>query len=154
MPFEVSQWPYSPDPRLPEFNQRGWDFGQVPPWQWSIQTVGALPPFEGLNQPVRIKPTVSTPAFTQFRSYDSLQDGLVVDMVISGWEEIQTNPQDHTIEIFLSCGTEFHEALQATNLLLFPTAIATKGPFVLLDFGSPQTIVPNGVSVTPRRWDA
>lgn len=151
MPFGVSQWGYSPDPREPDYAPSGFDFGQLPPWRWMMKTTDALSPYEILNTGLvweadshtvsgaRFLPIIATP---QFEFPDLSFSG---SLLPSG---------GITIEWFCSFFNTGHPSGTFGFLNeLYPKAIKTRS-FTMLNTGvPPPSLIPNPLVITPRKWN-
>ena len=153
MSFAVSQWPYSPDPRLPDFAIIGFDFGQVPPWRWLMTTTGALAPFEILNtgnvwEPfsfgvdrVRYEPVIPMPGVGN------------ANISFFGTQDPTGGGAGITQTMAIEFGFTFPNHELGFIQLLYPKAIQANGPFNMMNESSPSTNIPNPVTITPVRFD-
>lgn len=153
MPFAVSQWPYSPDPRTAQFDQTGWDFGQVPPWSWIISTTAATGPFDIFNSGVVVKPFAALATETLFRQVDVLPEDITVRLSSQGFIVPFGMPPGITKTLKITIAQpEFTEAEGQIDLT-FPTAIAVQGPIVMTVLPPPIGTIPNPMVLTPAKWD-
>ena len=76
MPFAVSQWPNSPDPRTNTFNQTGWNFGQVPPFTWILSTTGATGLLAIFNSGIPLRNTFANETVGTYQEIGVLPGGL------------------------------------------------------------------------------
>jgi len=86
MPFAVSQSGYSPDPRPPSFAIEGFDYGQLPPWRWHMQTSNAIFPYEALNAGIVWQRSAHGIDFCSYQPLNPIPD--VTDPVL-GWSGTQ-----------------------------------------------------------------
>lgn len=153
MPYAVSQWPYSPDPRGPDFGLIGFDFGQVPPWKWLMESTGALSPYDPLNDGMVWEPAFFAPDSMQFAPVVPLIG--VDDQVLEffGSQDPVGAPPGTTM--FMQVRFELTGPLQqsGSRILLYPTAIAVQGPFNMMNQGLPSVLIPNPITITPLVWD-
>lgn len=154
MPFAVSQWPNSPDPRLADFAIDGWDFGQVPPFTWILSTTGATGVFAPLNDGIAAFNVTVSPGFSTYRPPPGPPLSVQYNLQIEGKQFVDPVPFDHTIRIDLIVSAPPVIFAYIGQLrLLYPTAIAVWGPMTMvLDTPAPGTI-PNPVFATPAKWD-
>lgn len=153
MPYAVSQWPYSPDPRPNAFGITGFDFGQVPPWRWLMQTTGALAPYDPLNTGMVWE--------NAFHTVDSLQYEPVVpligvdDQVLEFYGQQEPSGGGAGTTMFMQIRFELTGPLQqsGSRLLLYPKALQVNGPFNMLNQGLPSVLMPNPLTITPVRYD-
>jgi hypothetical protein len=153
MPFAVSQWPYSPDPRPPDFGIAGFDFGAVPPWRWLMESTGALSPYDPLNAGMVWE--------AAFHTVDSMQFAPLVPLIgvddqvleFFGTQEPSGGPPGVTM--FMQVRFENTGPLQqsGSRLLLYPPAIQVNGPFNMLNQGVPSVLIPNPIEITPVVFD-
>ena len=154
MPYAVSQWPYSPDPRAPDFALYGWDVGQVPPFRWTIKTTNALAPFEIFNTGVVVEATTIAPDDTTWTNVDSLPAGVTCFVRIKGTQEPVSGPPDFTILLEIELADNVGPADDGFASMEYPTAIAVHTvPTVGLPSG-PDIRLPDPVTITPRKWNA
>lgn len=154
MPFEVSQWPYKPDPRKPDFNLVGWNFGQVPPWKWVISTTAATGIYSAFNAGVIYQATPPLlPQDQLFTPIVGLGNDLIGTLSIKGTIEPQGSPS-HTISIGIGFDVLGLPVYGGGVLLTYPTAIQVHSGFAMaVDFPSDGTI-PNDMKITPAIWSA
>jgi len=154
MAYGVSQWPYSPDPRGPDFAIKGWDFGQVPPYRWTVKTTDALYPYDIFNQGVRIEPWYDSPSLSLYRPVDTLPLGITCEMSIFGSQIPIGGGAGTTIQIFLVIGAAGVDPVNGVIRMLWPTAIKKHGPIDMTSMGLPSEEFPNPATITPRKWNA
>ncbi len=153
MPFAVSQWPYSPDPRTSDFNIFGWDFGQVPSWQWTVSTTGALWPYLALNDGVAVVATSFGRAFCFYNLVDTLPDNVVLVLTQVGTEALAGSSPPRTMSMdILTFGSTTPTSTGAIART-FPTAIQEHGPFTMVSSPIPATWFPNPLTIEPRKWN-
>ena len=154
MAFSVTKWGYAPDPREPDFNIWGWDFGQLPPWAWTLYTEGATSCYEPFNDGVVIKPTSDSPATTIWQDNGGLPGGIGARFTTfntqtpSGWPVGWTI--EFRLEILLFGSLEYHDTIK----LLFPVCIEERGPFNMNVVTTPCGDIPNPMFLRPTIWNA
>ena len=154
MPYAVAQWPYSPDPRPPDFNQPGWDFGQVGPWRWRVQTEDATGIYVAFNDGVVFEAVdPSLPEDTLFLPLADLGNDLEGFLSIKGFEEPFGSPP-----FTKSFGIRF-DVLGLTVFgggfnLLYPKAIQVHGPFDMAEDNPSDGTIPEPMTITPVKWNA
>lgn len=151
MPFEVTQWGYSPDPRKPTYAIEGFDFGQLPPWRWKMTTTGAIFPYEALNAGVVWERSDHGIDFASFAPLVPIPD--VTDPLL-GWGGTQEPIGGFTINWF--CQFFITGADPATSGFfgeLYPVAIKARA-FTMVNEGGPPPFIPNPLVITPLKWNA
>ncbi len=154
MPFRVSQWPYSPDPRTAQFDNPGWDYGQVPPWAWVIDTSDATGLAAVFNDGVLVKPTTVLPGQVTFENVDVLPDDVTVEMKHTTFQEPVGPPPLATVFITVIIRQLGLPEFSGVIGLLYPTAIAVQGPVPMQKVGAGVGTMPNGTETTPAIWNA
>ncbi len=153
MAFQVTKWPYSPDPRFSNFNFPGWDFGQVPPWKWIVSTTGATGPEAIYNDGVLLEPADLTPASTRWDAVASLLFDQDTALKILG-TELPTGPGPGITKTFeLTLFENMLENWQGIITRLYPTAIQVHGGFNMVKTGTPVGTIPNPMFITPVIWN-
>ena len=154
MAYGVSQWPYSPDPRLPSFDLIGFNFGQVPPWAWRLSTTnatGLAAPFNG--EGVIVKPFTILPQQVSFSNVDGLPDDV----------SVTTNHSGFPIPVPPGPGTQFHSVIiwqgvlpefSASFGMLWPVAIQARAYPTMQKVGSGTGTMPDPLVATPVKWNA
>lgn len=151
MSFRVSKWPYSPDPRPPDYAITGFDFGEVPPWRWVAKTTGALPPYEALNDGVTWENDVFDATFALYLPVNPIAG--VTDPLL-GHFGTQEPVDGHTVEWLLSFFTTGADAATIGELdELYPVAIAERS-FTMVNVNAPPPYFPNPLVLTPHLWNA
>lgn len=153
MAFGVSQWPYTPDPRLSDFAIIGWGEGQVPPWAWIISTTGATGIYEPYNSGVAVRNTIRTPTLGEFFQDSDLPGNVNVRWTTTGTQAVAPGPPPFTMDMLLKIQVLTVTVWVAQIRALYPTAIAVQGPFVKLAGGTPGGTIPNDMFCTPAPWD-
>lgn len=154
MAFAVSQWPYTPDPRTAQFDNLGWDFGQVPPWQWVLSTTGATGVYAPFNAGVMLEPFAVLAIETVWRQVIALPDNMSVRL-----SSLSTLPPaggpplvSKTLNIKIQ---EFgFTKAEGTITALFPTVLAVQTPFNMGVSQPPVGTIPNPMKLTPAKWNA
>lgn len=154
MPFAVSQWPNGPDPRQADYNILGWNFGQVPPWQWIVSTTDATGLLAVFNDGVLCVNVFNSPSIGIFVVVDALPGGLALIFSITGTQEPAGGPPTFTIhanlQFFKDTGLLYTADLKPT----YPVAIQVQSGFVMVEFSTAFGTFPNPVIITPAVWDA
>ena len=154
MPFRVTQWPYSPDPRPPSFNVIGWDFGQVPPYKWHVSAVGANGPWVDLVEGWTVDPTVVTASPGDYQGDGPASGGLDAQLIIEGFQGEDIIIVGHSIAMILIVNSPGQPQGFGSVQLTFPTAIQ-KHSFDSFEIGgSPSDFLPNPPTITPLLWSA
>jgi len=154
MPFAVSQWPNSPDPRPPDFAIDGWNFGQVPPFSWKMSTTGATGIYAFFNAGITLRNVFSSPSISFYDPVIPPPNFVVTTLVISGFQTPQAGPPLHTIAFGFDILVETALNFRGDLLLLFPTAIAIQGPIPLVEIQPSDGTIPNPMELQPLIWDA
>lgn len=153
MPYAVSQWPYSPDPRAASFDLIGFNYGQVPPWAWVLSTTdatGLAEPFNGDG--VIVKPFTILPQQVSWSNVDPLPDDVSVTMNHSGFPvpvPPGPNTQFHSFIVWQGVLPEF----SASFGLLWPDAIVQRPFPVATKVGLGIGTMPNPLVATPAIWN-
>jgi len=153
MPFAVSQWPYNPDPRLPAFDQVGWEHSQVPPWIWTLKTTNATGPYAILNSGVSVEPFVFVVGTTRWRRNPAAPVGLDIVLSIIGTvppSGVPPRTKTFDLDIFETGTTD---GFIGQLLKTFPTAIAEHAPLVMVSTGSPTGTIPDPIKLVPTKWN-
>lgn len=153
MAYAVTQWPYSPDPRLPDFDLIGWDFGQVPPWAWRLHTTnatGLAEPFNGDG--VIVKPFTILPQQVSFSNVDELPALVTVTTNHSGFPE-PVVPGPNTMFLSVIVWQDDEPEFSASFGLLYPTAIVERNWPVMLKVGIGVGTMPDPLVMTPAKWN-
>ena len=153
MPFAVSQWPNSPDPRTAQYAITGWNFGQVPPFRWILSTTGATGALAIFNSGVVLTNDFFNLTLASFRELGTLPDDLTVIMNIIGTQEPAAGPPPFTIDIQFTVFQITATLADGRLRLLFPTAIAVQGPIPVTDTSPPGMSWPNDAEITPAKWN-
>lgn len=151
MPFAVTKWGYSPDPRHPAFAPTGFAFGGLPPWRWTMKTTGALAPYLALNAGV-----------TWERSSDAINTAAYLPLVpipdVTGpfLSCLGSNPPQATVSMEWFVGfftTGDAEATEGFINELFPNALQ-KRSFTMTNVNGGTPFFPNPLVITPHKWNA
>jgi len=153
MPFAVSQWGYSPDPRAPDYIVQGWAVGQLSSWQWILSTEDATGDLAVFNDGVLCVNTFNSPTFGGFQPVVPLDGELNIIFDIST-RDIPfggSPPYSVEIEIWLFW---FSTLLYRGNVRqLFPTAIQVQGPINMVEFDTTFGTIVNPMTVEPAKWN-
>ncbi len=154
MPFAVTQWALSPDPRPADYIVFGWDFGQMSPWQWILSTTGATGDLAVFNAGVLCVNIGNGPGFGDFAPVDPLPTGLALIFFITGTQLPAGGPPTFTNHINL-------QLFDVTLLLYdgdlrqtYPTAIQVQTPIIMNEFDTSRGTLPNPMKITPAKWNA
>ncbi len=151
MPFAVTQWGYSPDPRPPDYALTGFDFGQLPPWRWTMKTTGALDPYGALNTGVTWQRTSNTVSFASFLPVVPIPD--VTDPFLN-FSGTPAPVGGFTVEWFIGFFTTGADpATEGTLTELWPLAIKTRA-FTMTNVNGGDPFFPNPLVITPHKWNA
>lgn len=154
MPFAVSQWPHSPDPRLLDFAITGYDFGQVPPWRWLMTTSGAIFPYESLNDGIIWQAASHSINNCEYNVIDLSPDLSDDRLAFFGSRFPIGGAPGSTIRIFCTFfQTAADPATNGSLFLTYPKAIGTRSFVMSNDVGG-EPFLPNPVLLTPRKWNA
>ncbi len=154
MAFAVSKWPYTPDPRQASFDNLGWDYGEVPPWQWVLQTTGATGVYAIFNAGVMLEPFAALATETLWREVIALPDTLTVILSSLSILPPAGGPPLVSKRLFLRILSGGFTKAQDTLDALFPTAIAVQTPFDMVVVSPPVGTIPNKMELTPAKWNA
>lgn len=154
MPFAVSQWPYSPDPRGPGYSVIGWNFGQVVSWKWLCESTDATGRYAFLNDGLIVESTFDDGATTTWGGSPAFPPSTVVSVVKIGLPApggAPTRTITFTFQIFTDPPPVI---VQAVEIFTWPIAIQKFGPWTVRRLGVPVPEIPNGVTITPANWNA
>lgn len=131
----------------------GFDYGQLPPWRWTITTTNALDPFTPFNSGVRVEADTVAIDDTTWTNVDTLPDGVTCFVRIRGWQELQSGPPPFSILLEIELADNTGPADDGFASFAFPTAIAVHTvPLLGLPSGGDPR-VPDPFKITPRKWD-
>ncbi len=153
MPFGVTQWGYSPDPRPPSFCTQGWNFGQIPPWRWFMKTTGAESPYEALNTGVLWTLNESIGFGLGFAYYKPVVPIPGVDDPDLHVFTTDFAGFGQTVAWFCSFFLPPHpDEAVGTIAEFFPIAIAERS-FAMVTGGTGGGLIPNPLVISPRKWN-
>ncbi len=153
MPFEVTNWPYSPDPRSALFGGVGWDFGAVPPWSWIISTTNATAPWTALNSGILVMSTFDDFVQTDWGGSDVPPS--VAATVTRKSDQPPINPPNSLeLSVRLLSDPPGREA-SGVQEFIYPFAVAVFGGFAMIDVatGLPDPNLPDPIQITPAIWN-
>lgn len=154
MPFAVSKWPASADPRSAMFNFQGWEGGSTPPYHWLLKTTEALPPFDPLNDGLLIPWSSGDVGIVSWSLLSGPGQPITVLLSSDGYliELSPIAPDTHAFTIFISAGAPG----TATGHLhqVRPTPIKVQGPLIMAGDAAFDANVPNDLTLVPAKWDA
>ena len=153
MPYGVSQWPYSPDPRPPDFCIAGFDFGKVPPWRWQLRTKKALSPYDVFNgDGVTVEATSHAVDTAEWENVLSLPGGVTCLVRITGTQEPQGGPP-FTILLYIELNDGIGPKTSGVASYTYPDAISVLTvPLLGFDTG-PDSRTPEPFTIKPRKWN-
>lgn len=154
MPFGVSQWPYSPDPRQPDFDLIGWNFGQVPPWKWTVKTQDATGLAEIFNGGVLVEPAQVLPGQVVFIAVDALPDDVTIEVKHSGFLEPVGPPPVGTMFITIVIRQDGSPEFTGVLTQTYPEAIVVQTPIIMAKVGIGVGTMPEPCETIPEIWDA
>ncbi len=154
MPFEVTQWGYSPDPRPPDYALLGYDFGQLPPWRWLMKTTDADFPYMALNDGVLWESSSFLPNFGAWLPLVPIPDVLEPLLFNNGTQEIVALPTPNTITFNCSF-FNFFSPFRSSGVirLVYPDALRVWS-FTMSGSGTGGPFFPNPLTITPHKWNA
>lgn len=153
MAFGVRQWPEPPDPRGSFFSFEGWNWGQVAPWQWVLNTNDATGLWSFLNDGFVIPSTFDNGVTTTWFANVPASGGTDVSLAKFGTPTPVGIPP-RTIQLTLSVFRPGPTLIgQGVLTFVFPDAIRVFGPLAMLSGGLPIPDLPNGITITPAIWD-
>ncbi len=153
MPFAVTQWGYSPDPRGPAFAQDGWDFGQVPPWLWVMSSTNATGIYSFLNDGIVIDLFLDTPGSTLWRIFNPTIDVTRINLAKLGFEVPVSGGTVSIAWSFDITSVSPPRVVTGEQQYLFPKAIRKFGPWDAVDVMGPVLEIPDGITITPAKWN-
>lgn len=153
MPFAVSQWPYSPDPRQSWFNKTGWNHSQVPPWKWILSTTGATGDVAIFNGGVLVEATSMDSDLTVFENIATLPFLLTVELNSAGTQEPVGGPPGFTKSQRIQIRQDLVLIYGGTLDQLYPVAIAVQSPFDMTELGPNNGSIDNPMIATPAKWN-
>lgn len=153
MPFGVTQWGYSPDPRPPDFCPIGFNFGQIPPFQWVSKTTGADAPFTALNSDFLWKSVLSSANSCQWRPVVLLPGLFHQDIRVDGTELPAGGPPTFTSDWHVEFGPFFGPRISEGFLReTYLDAIGVRS-FTMSGSGTGGPLFPNPLVFTPAKWN-
>lgn len=154
MPFGVSKWPLPCDPRNPCFCLIGYAAGAVPPYKFFVQTTGALPPFERMNDGLLL--TFEFDAGNECVYVGTIGlPALVVDIFAKA---LSVPPYDPAPASTLRWTLTITATATATTQIgtaeaRLPDPVGQPPSILTLPAAGPN-LIPNPVVILPRPWDA
>lgn len=150
MPFAVTQAGYSPDPRQPDFAIEGFNFGQLPPWRFLMETTDAIFPYESLNDGVVWERSAHGIDFCSYQPLAPIPDVTDPQLGFSGTQEPSGGFTINWFCLFFMTGA----GPATTGFLdeLYPLAIKTRS-FTMENVAGPPPFIPNPLVITPRKWN-
>ncbi len=153
MPFGVTQWALSPDPRPVDFNFPGWDFGQMPPWRWLLSTTNATGIWAIFNAGVVVEFSFGFPNDSGFVEVDTLPDDITVILKILGHQTPIGPPPGITKSIGIILLVLGVDKWSGGKEWLYPTAIEERTGIVLAEDSPSAGDIPDPFKMTPRKWN-
>lgn len=153
MPFGVSQWPYSPDPRQPDFGIYGLNFGQVPAWAWTLSTTNATGLAAVFNAGVIVKPVTILAGQTVFENVDDLGDLVTCSVKFSGFLEPFGPSFDETFIVTPIIRQDGDPEFSGLKGWLYPDGIRVFDGIDMTKVGIGTGTMPDPMKITPEIWD-
>jgi len=152
VPFAVSNWPYSPDPRSSAFSAYGYAFGSVAPWQWIVSSHGASGAWEFLNAGVLTRSIFDDFATTVWSKVPESPVVAFVELRKEATQEIVGSPP-RTVHYQVNIEPSPFDPFGTADLFLeWPVANRAWTGLELQNGGIPIPEVPNGIDLTPALW--
>lgn len=154
MPFGVSKWPASGDPRWVSNLSVGFQYGACAPYKFFMQSVGANGVFAQLAAGVMIEQTYADFEQGQYENPVRLPWELWCSAAPFGYDPPVVFPPGANVNWLMSVVTR-EGAIAAESLWLTspnPIQVFTFDSFVI--FGADASTIPNAITITPRKWDA
>ena len=151
MPYGVTQWGYSPDPRTVAFALVGFNFGQLPPWRWVMKTTDARFPYQSLNDGVTWERSSNTDDEAAYIPVTPIPN---VNGAFMSFRGVEVPSGGVTIEWF--CGFFMTgDPFQTEGFLfeLFPDALQTRS-FQMIGGDIGGRWIPEPLVITPHKWNA
>ena len=153
MSFGVRQWPDSPDPRGSLFSYAGWNWGQVAPWAFIVSSIGATGIYAYLNAGVAINAKFDD-GFNTTWSHGGAPPDFPLTQIFKVGTEAPVGPAFDSISLTVLINPTATDPMAIGQLdLSFPNAITAYAGIPMSDGGGPVAAIPNGVTITPARWD-
>ncbi len=154
MPFAVTQWGYSPDPREPDFGLIGFNFGQIPPWRWVSKTTFADAPFTALNDDFLWEADTFTSSFVLYKPTVPIPGIFFQNLQFSGTALPQGGPPTFTTSWLCSFRNFFPPPISEGTLKeTYEDAIGVRS-FAMSGMGTGGPLFPNPLVFTPQKWNA
>jgi len=153
VPFAVTNWPYSLDPRPASFGGVGWGFGAVPPWAWIMSTTNATGPWTSLNDGILVKTLTDDFTVTEWNGLNG--GGTVLASVTKTGTQPPTSPTNSLRIVPRVVTIPPGRNSLSLVVLSYPFAVAVFGGFVMIDLGTglPDVDLPDPVQIVPAIWD-
>lgn len=153
MPFAVRQWPVQPDPRGSLYSFVGWDWGQVVSFRWIMSSTNATGDYSFLNDGIVLSSFSDDGSLTSWRSTDTPFPVTEVRVGKIGLDPPAGVPPVSIAWSFDILSPSIPRFVNGEQQYLFPKAIRTFGPWAAIDTSGPVLEIPDGVTITPARWD-
>lgn len=154
MPFAVTQFALSPDPRPVNYITFGWDFGQMSPWKWILSTTGATGTLDVFNAGVKCHNVFASPGTGIFVVDDVLPDDLALIFNISTTQIPAGGPPTFTVGIDLQFFWLTTLLYNAQLRQTYPTAIQVQAPITTTEFDTSRGTFPNPLQIEPAKWNS
>lgn len=154
MPFAVSQWPYSPDPRTTDFDIPGWNHGQVAPFKWILSTTGATGIYEFYNDGALQFKCGEGSGVTVFCGNPVGPAEVDAIIQIFGFDPPLVGPPEVSKRIFVEVRSFSTNGYVGTLDQLYPIAIKVQQPIVMVEDTPFAGTIPNPMVMTPAKWNA
>lgn len=153
MPYAVSKWGYSPDPRAPDFGPVGYEFGAFPPYRWVSKTTDAEGIYAFLNEDYLWSANAQLPNRVRYVPVTPEPGIFPQELNIFGTNEPAGGPPTFTIrckfELFRSFEPEYAVGEEFET---YPYAIQEKSIDVVAP-GTGAGGIPNPLVFTPAKWN-
>lgn len=153
MPFAVSKWPYSPDPRTGVFGGYGWAPVAVPSWQWMVATTNATGRWAPVNDGILIPSLADSFGFTLWEG-PNVEASIVASIFRFGFQPPISGPISQRLNVQLATTPPTSLAVATINYF-YPNAIQVFGGFLMFDTatGLRDPDLPDEVTLTPALWN-
>lgn len=153
MAYGVTQWPKEPDPREPDFGIDGYSPGQLPPYQWWLETTGATGQYAWLNDGIKCTNHSWSANFLSYRPLPGQPFAVQVFVRISGWQVSQIGPPPYSIEYEILISRPPLLRFRGILRLDFPDAIEQRTGIVMVVVNPDTGTIPNPMTITPMKWN-
>lgn len=152
MPYAVSGWPNSLDPRPTWYGATGFSWGALPPWKLALSTTGATGNFATLNTEQIIASTEKTLSQLDWGRDGTPTNPVFISLVASLSPEPSGAPP-RTVHFNLQVIAAGEDIHFGNAYLVYPHAITGWPSFVMTTTGPGSGRIPNPITVQPRIWN-